>query len=76
MAATKRSQTNQSEDLQAAHPDWKLWRSNGGSWMATRNHLLSIGELFPHLDNTLMEKTPEELAEKLAEQKRLAGGAA
>lgn len=74
MAVTEKHDAEFS-DLQAEHPSWKLWRSRGGSFMATRNRVLSIGELFPDLDNTLMEKTPEELAAKL-EQQRLAGGAA
>jgi hypothetical protein len=65
----------QAETLQDEHPDWHLWRAAGGSWMATRRRVLSIGELFPDLDNTLMEKTPEALAAKL-DQQRLAEAAA
>lgn len=71
MAATERSQTDQVGDLQDEHPDWHLWRAAGGSWMATRRRVLGLDELFPHRHNTLMEKTPEELAVKLAEQDRL-----
>lgn len=60
-------------DLQDEHPGWKLWRSGGGSWMATRRKVLGFDELFPSFANTLMENTAEDLAGKLAEQKRLEG---
>jgi hypothetical protein len=60
------------EDLQEEYPDWKLWRAAGGSWMATRREVLGFDELFPDLANTLMEATAAALAEKLAEQRRLA----
>jgi hypothetical protein len=64
------------EDLQAEHPNWHLWRSGGGSWMATRNRVLGLDELFPGSRvNTLMEKTPEGLKKQLAEQDRLGGAA-
>ena len=63
-------------DLQDEHPDWHLWRSAGRSFMATRNRPLGLDELFPGpLVNTLMEKTAEALAGKLAEQDRLGGAA-
>jgi hypothetical protein len=61
------------EDLQKDWPGWKIWRSSGGSWMATRRipkpkapagFFTSLG--FPA--ETLMEDGPRELTAALKNQ--------
>lgn len=64
------------EDLQDAHPDWRLWRSRRGSWMATRLNALSDAEIFAGMASTLMEATADDLVERLVEQQRIADVAA
>lgn len=60
------------EDLQEAWPDWKIWRADGGSWMATRRRTLSAAEIRARLAHTLMEDDAEQLVEKLTEQAEIA----
>ncbi|WP_067491972.1 hypothetical protein [Actinomadura hibisca] len=55
--------------LQAAHPDWRVWRSRSGAmWNATRRRYLSMQELYGGLASTLLCEGPQELAQCLDEQ--------
>jgi hypothetical protein len=50
------------ERLQEQHPDWRVWRSDGGSWLATRRgRPLTNAQMYAGLASTLMEDTAEEL---------------
>ncbi|MEO5877546.1 MAG: hypothetical protein ABIS86_19165 [Streptosporangiaceae bacterium] len=56
------------EHLQADWPAWHLWRSQGGSWMATRVRTLTDAEMRSGLGCTLMEGTADELLTQLLVQ--------
>lgn len=71
MAATERSQTDQVEDLQAAHPGWNV-RDSGDAWKATRlGEPLTEAEHFAGLAETLIADSAEDLKALLVEQQRL-----
>lgn len=59
-------------EISEAWPDWKIWRSDGGSWMATRRRTLSAAEIRARLAHTLMEPDAEKLVEQLVEQAQIA----
>ncbi|GAA0962451.1 hypothetical protein [Actinocorallia libanotica] len=59
------------EDLQNNWPDWRIWRSSGGSWMATRRRTLTVDEVSEGLAHTLMENAEHELLAELDEQQRI-----
>ncbi len=60
------------KNLQKAWPDWKIWRSDGGSWMATRRGTLTAAEIRARLAYTLMEPNAEQLVDMLTEQAEIA----
>jgi hypothetical protein len=57
------------DGLQEAWPGWRIWRADGGSWMATRRRILSCEEVGEGLAHTLMEDTEDELAAQLEQQR-------
>jgi hypothetical protein len=60
------------ERLQRQHSGWRVWRSDGGSWLATRRgRQLTQAQIDAGLATTLMENTAEELREALAGQARI-----
>ena len=58
------------EELQGDWPGWCIWRSSGGSWMATRRRILTVDEVGEGLASTLMEDSEHELLAQLSEQQR------
>ncbi|GAA2117756.1 hypothetical protein [Actinomadura alba] len=64
------------ERLQRQHPDWRVWRADGGSWLATRRgRRLTEAQTHSGLAATLMEDTAEELRVALLGQARIEGTA-
>ncbi|MDX6741510.1 hypothetical protein [Actinocorallia sp. A-T 12471] len=53
--------------LQARYPEWRLWRADGGAWMATRADLTDA-QTTAGMSPTLMEDTRRALASELAAQ--------
>ena len=62
------------EALQNDWPDWRIWRADGGSWMATRRRALSVDEVSEGLAHTLMEDDERDLVAQLREQQRIEAG--
>ncbi|HEV7934649.1 MAG TPA: hypothetical protein VGP70_20365 [Actinomadura sp.] len=60
------------ERLQQQHPAWRVWRANGGSWLATRRgRQLTEAQIHAGLATTLMEDTAEGLRAALIAQARI-----
>jgi hypothetical protein len=60
------------ERLQRQHPDWRVWRADGGSWMGTRRgRPLTEAQITAGLAATLMEDTAENLRGALLGQARI-----
>jgi hypothetical protein len=60
------------EDLQAAFPEWTIWRSSAGRLWATRNKRLTNVEIDHGLSHTIDGDDASRLVERLREQERLA----
>ncbi|MFF4991150.1 hypothetical protein ACFY19_28480 [Streptosporangium saharense] len=62
-------------DLQAAFPEWTIWRSSTGRLWATRNRRLTGAQREQGLDQTVSDEDVHQLVEQLRHQDRLAAEA-
>lgn len=53
---------------ESEHPGWRIWRSDGGCWWATRRHRVSDRQLNAGYEATVCGDDADELRRALARQ--------
>lgn len=57
--------------LEAQHPGWHIWRSDGGCWWATRRHRVSDRQLRAGFEVTVCGDDADELRRALTRQRAI-----
>ncbi|NJP25714.1 hypothetical protein FLW53_16215 [Microbispora sp. SCL1-1] len=68
------SPTTTFANLQAAFPQWTIWRSSADRLWATRNQRLTDAQLSHGLSHTIDADDADQLVARLCDQEELAAG--